>query len=117
MADFLIADKLTEGNEGRDVWNIIPGDSGGETWSGIARNKNPHFPGWAIIDSMKPLKLGQKITTPELEQLRLQFYKKNYWDVLNGDNIPNQELGNQVYDMAVNSGVGRAEEILKQSMI
>lgn len=115
MADFLTSFNLTEKNEGRDVWNIIPGDSGGETWSGIARNKNPNSPIWVIIDAMKPLKLMQVVSTPELQQLKQNLYRERYWNVINGDSIPNQELGNQLYDEAVNAGDGTAEKILNES--
>lgn len=116
MADFLIAFNRTEKNEGRDVWNIIPGDSGGETWSGIARNKNPGSRIWAIIDAMKPLKLLQVVSTPELQQLKQTLYKQKYWDPINGDGCPNQQLANQMYDEGVNAGDGEAENILKNSL-
>jgi lysozyme family protein len=43
-----------------------------------------------------------------------EFYREQFWNKINGDEIPNQELADQVYDMAVNSGVGTAKEMLKQ---
>jgi len=110
MADFKTAFKITSGNEGG--YCNVDGDSGGETYCGIARNSNPNWKGWAIVDQHKPLHFRQILSISELESLVESFYKENYWNKVNGDSIPIQDLANQVYDMAVNSGVSQAKKLL-----
>lgn len=34
-------------------WCDVPGDSGGETYAGIARNFFPNWRGWPLIDAAK----------------------------------------------------------------
>lgn len=106
MADFNIAFKRTERFEGKNVYTKTKNDSGGETWSGISRVANPNWSGWKILDSIKDKKHGQVITTKELEKLKKELYKKNYWDKVWGDKIKIQEIANDLYDAAVNIGVG-----------
>ncbi|HLX92315.1 MAG TPA: glycosyl hydrolase 108 family protein, partial [Puia sp.] len=62
-----------------------------------------------------PLRLGQVVTSPELEQEKQAFYRMEYWNAINGDDIPLQELANQAYDQAVNGGDESSEKILNQS--
>ena len=47
MADFLPAYEAMIRNEGGYVLHDVPGDRGGMTYAGIARNMNPQWPGWA----------------------------------------------------------------------
>lgn len=108
MADFEIAFKRTEVFEGKNVWSNIDGDSGEETWSGISRRANPTWGGWKIIDTIPNKKNGQVITSPELEKLKINLYKVNYWDKVWGDKIKNQKVANDMYDSAVNMGVGNS---------
>src|ERR1035437_264238 len=37
-----------------------------------------------------------------------KIYKSRYWDMVRGDEINNQEAANDIYDMAINAGVGTA---------
>jgi len=92
-------------------------DAGGETYRGIARNFWKKWEGWVIIDTYKkssgfPKKWSgiTKILTKDerLNQLVEEFYKKNFWDEVRGDDITDQRVANNIYDFAVNSGVGRA---------
>lgn len=106
MADFLIAYKKTGGFEGG--WNHVANDRGGETYKGIARKFWPQWPGWRIVDKKKPLKHGAIIKDPELERLVQAFYKKQFWDVVSGDNIEDQNTANTLYDFGVNAGHGRS---------
>lgn len=105
MADFLTAFNRTEKNEGKDIWTKVDGDSGGETWSGISRKANPSWSGWKILDQIKNKKNGQKISTPELEELKQSLYRTNYWNPICGDEIKNQKVANDLYDTGVNCGV------------
>ncbi|NDF50116.1 MAG: surface-binding protein, partial [Betaproteobacteria bacterium] len=50
MADFAPAYEAMIRNEGGYVLHDVPGDRGGQTYAGIARNMNPRWPGWALID-------------------------------------------------------------------
>lgn len=105
MADFLTAFQRTEKNEGKDIWTKTAGDAGGETWSGISRRANPNWSGWKIIDGIKNKKNGQKISTPELEELKRSLYRSNYWEPVWGDKIKNQKVANDMYDTGVNMGL------------
>lgn len=106
-------------NEGGYAW--VTGDSGGETYAGIARNYEPDWEGWEIIDRVKKerkvnrLKGNEKLAeiTPDMLSA---FYKKNYWDKVRGASIAqyNANLAIHVFDMAVNSGVRRAAIMLQE---
>lgn len=106
MAKFEIAYKKTGGFEGG--WNHVAGDRGGETYKGIARKFHPKWEGWKIVDSKKPLKHGAIIKDEKLEKLVSDFYKKEFWDVVAGDKIEDQNIANTLYDFGVNAGYGRS---------
>jgi lysozyme family protein len=108
VANFDIADKLTSVNEGG--YANDPSDRGGETWKGIARKMHPDWQGWVLIDWYKkhpkfPSVLNE---SPKLEEDRKAFYKRNFWDIVRGDEINFQEIANQMYDDAVNTGPSSA---------
>lgn len=120
MANFEKAYALTMGHEGGYAFH--PADTGGMTYKGIARNFNPKWSGWAVVDAVKP-------TTSSTEQLNrilganvgLQtsvraFYKTNYWDVNRLDGIESQVLGEKLFDIGVNMGVGRASRMLQEAL-
>lgn len=104
MAAFDLAFDKTmraEGGYGND-----PQDSGGETYKGIARNSNPKWPGWIIIDQMKtkgnfPRSLD---SNNDLQNQIKQFYEANYWDKIRGDDITEQLIAESIFDFAVNAG-------------
>ena len=50
MADFLQAFESMIRNEGGYKLHSVEGDRGGMTYAGIARKRNPQWPGWAAID-------------------------------------------------------------------
>ena len=52
-------------DEGGYILHTISGDTGGTTYAGIARNKNPQWAGWAFIDAKE---------TPPTELVR-DFYR------------------------------------------
>lgn len=110
MANFEIAYNRTNINEGG--YANVTGDNGGETYAGIARKFWGNWEGWKIIDKFKknngPLRRNQVINDPELNRLKKEFYKKNFWDVINGDAIENQRTANTLYDFGVNSGQSRS---------
>lgn len=114
MADFKIALNKALTHEGADNgklgYNNKPGDRGGETVAGIARNMNSGWQGWVIMDSDKkhpnfPYNLK---TDAQLLQLINTFYKKEFWGKINGDAIDNQDIANELLDTAINTGISAA---------
>ena len=120
MADFAAYFPLLVANEGGYVFD--PHDPGGETWRGVARAFNPHWPGWPIIDAYKAKadwpancqvyprnKLATAILVKDarLAQLVQSFYQSQYWDPLHLSGINNQCIASQLCDIGVNSGTGR----------
>lgn len=126
MANFNITYNNTLTHEGGyvspEVANKI-GDSGGETYKGIARNPNPSWPGWKIIDEYKRgnsawytysgvryfgLKHGSYIPSKELDALHAKYIKTNFWDVNRLDEVKNQSLAQFLFDIGYGSGPGVA---------
>lgn len=108
MADFKAANKRTGKWEG--IYSNNPDDRGGETVFGIARNMHPDWPGWVLVDMLR-----QKHGFPDtlksntvLMGLKDKFYKSQFWDPLYGDLIPSQEVAEELYDDAVNTGLSSA---------
>lgn len=61
--------------------------------------------------------LGRSVTEQEMRDLApddvIDFYKKKYWDVVKGDELPSG-VDYAVFDFAVNSGPGRAARTLQE---
>ena len=74
----------------------IPGDRGGMTYAGIARNRWPKWPGWVKVDN--------KEFDAELTDMVQSFYKENFWDKIKGDNIISQDVAYHLYDFSINAG-------------
>ncbi len=107
MANFEIAYKRTKRFEGGYVND--PKDAGGETYNGISRRANPTWAGWRVVDEMKqkpnfPHNLKERKSI--LDDLEASLYKASYWDKVWGDKINNQQVANDMFDTAVNMGVG-----------
>jgi lysozyme family protein len=118
MANFQISfQKTIIGNEG----GYNPGIGEHETYKGIDRGANPRWSGWAVIDRVKQNNPGAAVS--ELNALFAQntalqsniwsFYKANYWDVVNLDNVNDQQLANNLFDCSVNQGSGEACKFLQ----
>lgn len=93
-SDFLPAFEATMLNEGGYVLHDVPGDRGGQTYAGIARNRWPAWPGWRAIDA------GGR---PEAADVRA-FYRANFWDALRLGELQHQATAAAIYDFAVNAG-------------
>ena len=112
MAKFDIAYQRTIAAEGGYVND--PNDKGGETYMGISRKAHPNSSIWRIIDKVdKKGKTNKQITT-ELRknnhlthQIKL-IYKEKYWDVFELDDCKMQRFANEIFDDAVNRGIGSA---------
>lgn len=116
MADFHAALAVVSAHESGYVNK--PGQYGGEHYAGIARWHYPKWKGWTRIDAAR-----QKGGFPEslrsdrtLRKQVLAFYKHTFWDRLRGDEITDQTLANELYDIAVTMGVRRAVRLLQLSL-
>lgn len=89
-------------------------DKGGETYRGISRKFNPKWPGWAIIDSYKNRTGFVDLIEHDhdLNMLVKEFYH-DFWKHLHCDDFDSQEIADQLFDIAVNSGEGTAVEFLQ----
>ena len=115
MANFDIAFRRTISAEGGYVND--PDDKGGETYMGISRKAHPTSNIWSYIDKVdKKGKSNKQITailknnnwlTHEVKQI----YKKYYWDKFELDECKSQKFSNEIFDDAVNRGVGMAAYI------
>jgi lysozyme family protein len=103
MADFNPAFEKMIADEGGYVLHTVPGDTGGMTYAGIARNKNPQWPGWAILEHNQ--------TNPLLTGMVRNFYKVEFWDRFRGDEIANQVVAENVFNFGVNTGLNVAVKL------
>lgn len=103
MASFEIAyRKYILPNEGG--YANIPGDKGGETYAGIARNYHPTWPGWTYIDFVKKTKGLIKNNTkfPDV-QYEVDAFYLGWWKVKRFGEINSQEVANLLFDYNVHS--------------
>ena len=103
MADFNPAFQKVLHDEGGFKLTDIPGDRGGMTYAGIARNANPDWPGWNLVDHKE---FGEVLT----DMVR-KFYKSGYWDRIRGDDLANQSVAENIFNFGVNTGVGVAAKL------
>jgi lysozyme family protein len=102
MAQFEPAFELMMVDEGGYVLHDVPGDTGGMTYAGIARNKNPQWPGWVLVDKNE---LGA--ATPMVRD----FYRAEFWDKMRGNEINNQDVANTIFNFGVNAGMSMAVKL------
>jgi lysozyme family protein len=102
MADFGPAFEKMIHDEGGYQLTTLAGDTGGQTYAGIARNPNPQWPGWQFIDRKD---FGS--ATP----LVREFYKTTFWNRIRGDDIKEQAIAETIFNFAVNTGVGVAAKL------
>jgi len=128
MADYKKAIPGLLENEGEYVNDSR--DSGKETYKGITMRWFPDWEGWKIIhkviadlgitDTLDNREAYKKISValrsiPELAEMTIQFYKKEFWDKLNLDNEPDQDIANYDFDMSVNNSTQKADRIRKDA--
>ncbi len=103
----------TLGHEGG--YSNDPHDRGGETFLGITRRDHPDWPGWQVIgDDHDAAALTTRM--PQLRELAGRLYRSRYWDRFDGDSIPSQAVAEELFDTAVNMGVGRAVTFLQRAL-
>ena len=103
MAEFLPAFERAILAEGGYKLHQVAGDTGGPTYAGIARAKNPKWQGWVYIDC------GE---TPPSQLVR-DFYRAGWWDPIQGDQIRDQDVAYTVYSFATNAGLKIAIRLLQ----
>ena len=81
-----------------------PKDPGGMTNLGVTKKVWEEFVGHEVDET------AMRALTPELVK---PLYKKNYWDKIKGDQLP-IGVDYASYDLAVNSGTGRAAKYLQR---
>lgn len=118
MADFNKAYAITMKAEGG--YANDPDDKGGETYKGIARKANPNWNGWKTVDMIKathPVSLNAALLSQAALQEQIKaFYQANYWEPNRTGDLLDQQLANQVFDTAVNSGTGTAAKFLQEAV-
>jgi lysozyme family protein len=97
-----MAFKMVLKHEGGYVNN--PKDPGGMTNLGVTKKVWEEYVGHEVDEAI------MRGLTPDMVQ---PLYKKNYWDRIKGDQLPDG-VDYAAYDLAVNSGVGRAAKYLQQ---
>ena len=95
-----------------------PADRGGETYRGVSRKFHPQWGGWAIIDGYKkapnfPATLDRDQSLPTMVT---EFYRTEFWNKISGDAIADQAIAGELFDSAVNGGIGAAVKILQQAI-
>lgn len=115
MANFEIAYAPTaqiEAGYSNDVHDL-----GGETYAGLTRRDWPNWDGWKTIDSFKgqPKFISIINSSQQLKDSVKQLFKANYWDTIKGDLINDQQVASQVFDTAINMGVGTASKMLQNA--
>lgn len=81
-----------------------PKDPGGMTNLGVTKRVWEEYVGRTVDEA------EMRALTPDLVK---PLYKKNYWDKIKGDELP-PGVDYAAYDLAVNSGTGRAAKYLQQ---
>ena len=111
MADFDIEFEKVVVAEGGYVNN--PNDNGEETYLGISRKHNPDWDAWREIDNIKRV-FGTKGINKRLKNNTTitnsakRIYRYRYWNKLELDDVPNQDIAHQLFDTAVNCGLDTA---------
>lgn len=117
MANFEKAIEKMLSHEGGYVND--PSDPGGETYKGVARKMFSKWEGWTTIDIAKRSQNFPKNLDADtnLHQLITQFYKVNFWDKINADDILNEDVAFSIFDFGVNAGVstsaGLAQKVIE----
>jgi lysozyme family protein len=81
-----------------------PRDPGGRTNLGVTQRAWESYVGSSVTEEFM-----RKLTPDQVKP----FYKAMYWDKIKGDQLPSG-VDYAAYDLAVNSGVGRAAKYLQE---
>jgi lysozyme family protein len=116
MANIRISfEKIVKPFEG--MYSCDPQDKGGETVLGITKRDHPAWGGWPLVGAQKnkpgfPKNL--EAVEAILETLAIALYKEKYWDVLKLDEVKEQKVATELFDIAINQGTGIAAIFLQR---
>jgi len=114
MAEFMSAFMHTMAREGG--YSNHPADRGGETFRGISRKHHPDWSGWSLLDQY-PTDLRDMLKdSQELMTRVADFYRTEFWAPLRLSKIASQVIANELFDSAVNCGVGTVGRWLQQAV-
>jgi lysozyme family protein len=99
MSDFNYAIVKTIAKEGGSKITDDPNDKGGLTRYGISQRSYPNL-------DIKNLTESQAAV----------IYKRDYWDLVRGDDIKNQIVAENIFDTAVNMGVKTASRLAQSCL-
>lgn len=99
--------------ESEGTYSLDPDDPGGETYCGISRRNHPGWPGWAIIDGLRPRTPPRAI--PGLQKAVEVFYREAFWAPLHCDELP-EPIAEELFEAAVNIGRQRPAEWLQVAL-
>ena len=105
MAAFEPAFERMIRDEGGYRLHAVPGDRGGMTYAGIARNMHPWWQGWPHID---------RGATPPSQLVR-DFYRAQFWNDIRGDDIADDRAAGTIFNFYVNAG--RPAKVLAQIVL
>jgi lysozyme family protein len=91
-----------------------PVDTGGETYAGVSRVNHPDWPGWTIVDRLKPDN-GAMAGNSFLQAHLKRFYYEKFWLASKADTLA-PALGRKHFNVAVNCGVKRAVILLQKAV-
>jgi len=117
MADFLTAHKLTSINEGGYTNDRLdPGNwTNGKINSGILVGTNHGISAPVLMRYLKRLPTADEMRNLKVETAH-EIYRKNYWNLIKGDQIKDQGVANVIYDNAVNIGAAGAVKMAQKEV-
>ena len=83
---------------------LVKGDNGGETYRGIARQSNPDWPGWPLLEKYKPLRNGDLINDAALQTAVCELYWQKYFEANGFHRCNNPIVALQLFDFSVHGG-------------
>lgn len=93
-------------NEGGYAW--LKGDSGGETYRGIARRYHKDWEGWGVVDRIKRergvSKLPNNMDIPEINHLVYDFYYNTYYVPMAIDSYEDITMAALVFHRGIGMG-------------
>lgn len=96
-------------------------DLGGETVCGISRRFWPNWEGWHLVDRVDAAtkKRSMKEWGEAYEALHMMaqmFYRRYFWDTIQGSQQPSHRVAEKVFDVAINCGVVTAVKFLQTAL-
>jgi lysozyme family protein len=105
MANFDEALTFVLRHEDPHLSGIVTEDSGGRTRFGIAQRFHPE-----LGDDFYTVPLDQALPTAR------EIYRSNYWQLIRGDDVSDQQVAAKLLDMAVNMGVRQAVVLCQRAV-